>query len=196
MYSLKQVVAPTEEPVLVGEARRFMVVDDTDQDLLIRDLIRAATQRAETITNRQLMTATLRLRFDRFQVSAAPELMTRDGKALELPAPPLVSITSIQYVDTDGVTQTWAASNYTVATDHEPGRVTRVYNQNWPTTRSIADAVTVTYVAGYASALLVPEIAKAAIRIGVRGMYDKRADADILESMTAILADLVVPNMV
>jgi len=196
MYSLKQTVAPTEEPVSVGEARRFMRVDGTDEDLMIRDFIRTATQRAETITNRQLMTATLRARFDRFQVSAVPELMTRDGKAIELPAAPLVSVTSIQYVDTDGATQTWSASNYVVATDHEPGRVTRAYSVEWPTVRDIADAVTITYVAGYASALLVPEIAKTAIRIGVRGMYDKRDDADILDAMTAILADLIVPNMV
>lgn len=103
----------------------------------------AALDRAELETQRQLRRATYALRLCGFPCA----------DWIELPKPPLASVSSVAYVDLAGVTQTWASSNYTVdapAGDRcARGRLALAYGVAWPSTRPVINAVTITFVAGY-----------------------------------------------
>lgn len=130
---------PSLEPVTLTEAKSHCRVDIVEDDVLIGRLITAAREYVEATIKRQLITATWKLYLDSF-----PE-------EIILPRPPLSSVTSITYVDTNGATQTVSASVYQVTTADEPARIVTAYGQSWPTARTQPDAVCVTYVAGYAS---------------------------------------------
>ena len=93
-------------------------------------------------------------------------------------------MTTIQYVDTAGDTQTLSSSVYNVDIYQEPGRISEAYGQQWPTTRIINNAVIVTYVAGYgATAATVPQGIKDAIMILVNHLYENR---DIIVTGTIV----------
>lgn len=161
--NLKRTVAPVAEPVTWLECQEHLRLDDETDKTYVEALIAAAREYAEQATGRALMAQTWQLKRDAFWPGT-----------LLLPCPPLVSVSSITYTDVDGNTQTADASLYTVDTSSEPGRVFLAYNQTWPTTRSIEDAVTVTYTAGYASASVVPQAIKQAIMILVAHWYANR----------------------
>lgn len=157
--------APTAEPITLEEAKLHAKIDIDDDDDLLTSLIKAARQRIEVLTQRQLVTATRALTLDRFP---------GDFDAIETPRPPLASVTSIQYVDTDGDTQTLSADNYRADTTSTPGRITNVYGEVWPDTRRLTGAVTVTYVCGYGGADDVPDGLKIATNWLVTYWYENR----------------------
>lgn len=138
----RRTVEPTAEPVSLAEAKLHLRVDVEDDDLLIERLISAAREYIEEATGRALLNQTWELTLDGW-----PE-----GNYIELPRAPLSSVTSIVYTDSDDTDNTFAATNYSVDTSSEPGRVVLKSGCSWPTA-SLANgqAITVTYVAGYGS---------------------------------------------
>lgn len=171
--------AATTEPVSLTEARLHLRVDANEDSVLIESLIKAATNQAQIFTHRQFINATWKLILDGFPTE------------IVVPRPPLSSVTSIQYVDTAGATQTLATAGYQVDTDTEPGRIREAYGQQWPSTRDEMGAVTVTYVAGYgATATSVPEDIKAAIKLLVAHWYENREP--VVVGSTAVLLPLTV----
>lgn len=73
---------------------------------------------------------------------------------IELPLPPLVSVTSVSYLDSDGDTQTWAADQYRVSGIGGKGRISLADGASWPTLGAYPEALTIRFQAGYAT---VPE---------------------------------------
>ena len=146
--SLNSVTAPTVEPLTLVEAKSHLRVEITDDDTLITRLIAVVRRHAEASIRRALITQTWELRLDRFPSSSLTPI--------HLPLPPLQSVTLISYVDTDGVSQTWAGSEYDVDAPKgetaAPGRVRPAWGKTWPTTRSQMNAVIVTFKAGYGDA--------------------------------------------
>lgn len=142
---------------------------NTTADPELTRLITAVRERGELATGRAFMTQTWDWQFDIFPW---------DAIWLELPKPPLVSVTSITYLDTAGDTQTWAASNYVVQPYAGPrcrnGRVALGYQKTWPVTLAQAGAVTVRFVAGYASAAAVPQLLKSAMLLDLSTLYAER----------------------
>lgn len=128
---------PTAEPVSLVQAKAFLRVDSTDDDVLIAELIRGARAYIEHMTGRQFVVCTYKLHLDAFP------------SRIVLPRPPVVSVSSITYVDTGGTTQTLAAANYTLKPYSEPAEVIEAYGKSWPSTQDVENAVTVTYVAGH-----------------------------------------------
>ena len=162
-YALTRTVAPTTYPVTVEEARRHLRVDGTEEDALIQTYIIAATELTETFTCRQLMPATYALRIDRFP------------PVIIVPKPPLQSVTSIAYLDSQGASQTLTVTtDYIVDSNSEPGRITTPFSTVWPVSYDQMNAVTVTFVAGYTGAGTVPESLKAAIKLMVGDMFQNR----------------------
>ena len=102
--------------------------------------------------------------------------MTLDNfpQVIELDSPPIQSVTSIQYIDQAGATQTLSSSVYTLDVSQKPGRIAPKINQYWPNHfPSESGAVFVTYVAGYGDyPIQVPQVAKTAIVYLVRNMLD------------------------
>lgn len=157
--------APTSEPVTTAEAKSHLRVDIADDDTLIAALIAAARQAFEEINGRSLFTTTWKLILDAWPA----------GETIVLPRPPLQSVTSIVYTDTDGNTTVWGASNYVVETMRTPGRVYLGYNKSWPTaTLRPASPITVTYVSGWADVADIPQRYKQAILLLVGHWYENR----------------------
>lgn len=135
---LEQTTPPTAEPVSLVEAKAHLRVDASADNVLITQLIRAARSQAEAFLARQLVVATYQWKLDGFPA------------VFEVPRPPLISVSSITYVDTNGDTQTVTASDYVVETTGDVGRIREAYNTTWPTTRADFNSVTVNFVSGYA----------------------------------------------
>ena len=166
-YSVVQTVAPSSEPVTLAEVKLQCRIDSdmTAEDTLLTQYIAIARQQIENETGRQLITATWVYRADAFPVC----------RWIEMPRPPLLTITTLAYVDGAGTTQTWASSNYRVNSYADPGRLELAYGVSWPTVRSQFDAVQVSYTAGYgAAASAVPEPLRQAILLWVADLYLRR----------------------
>lgn len=163
--SLSCTVQPTAEPVSLIEVKDWLRVDTDDENDLLQGLLRAARLEAEKVLRRQLMRATWRYTLDAFPAS----------DAILLPFPPLYTVGSVYYTDANGTsTLLSAATYYTVDTYAEPGRILLNYDQVWPQTRDTTDAVVITFTAGYASALLIPESVKTGIKMCVAHWFEYR----------------------
>lgn len=159
------VTAPASEPVTATEAKAHMRVDGSTEDTLIGNLIKAARVIVERKQNRQLITATWDAVFDRFPYD----------RVIRLPLPPLQSVTSIKYIDVDGVEQTFSSSKYTVVTNSVEGRIELNDGEAWPTTSNRIGAVTIRFVAGYGSNTTdVPETTRLAILQLVAHWFETR----------------------
>lgn len=167
--SLSAVTPPTTYPVSVAEARTHVRQDLQDDDAWLQDAIIAATEMVESDTNRQLLTAVSRLSLDGVPACGW----------IDIPRPPLVSVSSVIYIDTAGVSQTWAATNYRVSAPTGPrcarGRVTLASGIAWPSMNSVSDALQVTISHGYGAASAVPSMLKQAIKMLVLHWYDNRS---------------------
>jgi uncharacterized phiE125 gp8 family phage protein len=63
----------------------------------------------------------------------------------------LQSVTSIKYLDLNGVEQTLASNQYLVDTYSEPAQITPAYNVEFPELYAVPNNVKIRYVAGYTS---------------------------------------------
>jgi uncharacterized phiE125 gp8 family phage protein len=150
------------EPVLLADVKAHLNLDHDLDDALLSIYISAARQYGEHLTRRAWGETGCRLRLDGFP---------RANDPIELPLPPLVSISAITYVDTGGETQTMAASDYVVDVPLLVGRIYPDYGTVWPSTRAQRNAVTVEYVAGSSE---LPEALQQWAMIRVAGMYEQR----------------------
>ena len=157
--------APAVEPVTATEAKAHNRIDTSADDTLIATYIAAAREHGEHMTRRAFITQTWVWKLDAFPL----------GGVMYMPLPPLQSVTSVQYVDANGATQTWSTDDYDVDTSSKPGRIVPVYNKSFPTTRNDTNAVTVTFVAGYGDATTdVPDQLRVAINQLVGHWYENR----------------------
>lgn len=158
------ITAPTSEPVTLQEVKEHARVEIGDDNAYLEGLITKARVYAEGKTHRQFITATWRQTLDCF-----PE-------RIDLPRPPLATVTSITYVDSNGATQTLDASQYQTVLDPEGGYIVSAYGTSWPATRGQPEAVTVNFTAG-STVALAPAQAKHAIAMLVSHWYEVREPA-------------------
>lgn len=180
------VTAPTTEPVSLDEAKAWLKVDGDDDNDTIAAMIAAARRQVEALTGRALIRQVWRLELD--EVPDDDELM--------LPRPPLVSVDSVQYVDSAGATQTWSSTLYQVQSD-DAGRamLAPAYGEAWPTVRCQFGAFKVQYTAGYGdTADYVPEQARVAIKMMAAFLYQHRGDDDakVPDYIRHVVGDLIV----
>ena len=161
-WSLEQVTAPAGSAVSLTDAKLHLRVDHDDEDTLIQRIVDACTERAEMYQLRAYGTQTFRLVLPRFP----------SGRLILLPRPPLQSVTSITYTDTDDAEQTLSTDVYRVDTASEPGRVILNTDESWPDTATEPDAVKIEYVAGYGNA--VPAAERSAVLLLVGHLYENR----------------------
>jgi len=173
--TLSLVTPPTAEPVTLAQQKLHSRVTLDYEDSLIEGLIRAARQYAETVQRRQLITATWRLSLAQFPCE------------LVLPLPPLQSVTSINYVDGAGDTQTLSPSLYIVDAYREPGRIVPAYGTLWPTARCQPNSVNVTFVAGYGDLPSdVPESTRQAVKL-LTGHWFENREAVVMGTISGVL---------
>jgi uncharacterized phiE125 gp8 family phage protein len=135
--ALTLVAAPAREPVTLQQAKDHLRVDAAVDDSVIDPLIKTARQHIEDFSHRALITQTWDLFLDEF-----PGIIL-------MPKPPLQSVTQIQYLDTAGVKQTLASTEYKVDVTRHPGRIVPAWGKSWPLTRNEINAVEIRFVAGH-----------------------------------------------
>lgn len=162
-FAYKRTVAPSAFvlPVTLEECKEEIgILDDDTQDNRIRRLIRTATKHIENDSRIIVMTQTYQLYLDRFP-----------SDVIEIRRCPVASLTHVKYY-LDDVLTTWAAANYQTDIITEPARLWPVNGQYWPTADvNKFNAVQIEFVAGYASASVVPDEIKDAILHAVRQAY-------------------------
>lgn len=163
--ALKLITPPAEEPITLQEAKLHLRVDSNDDDTLITSLITSAREYCEDFLNRALITQTWDLTLDDWP----------DEDYIKVPLPPLQSVTSVTYYDTDNNATVMDAADYFVDDQSEPGRVHLAYGESWPsTTLRPANGVVVRFVAGYGNAANVPQKIKQAMLMLIGHWYENR----------------------
>lgn len=168
--SLKLVTGPTTEPITLDDAKKQLEIalGDTTHDEHVSRLITSARRDVERITRRALITQTWRRKLNAFY---EPVIL--------LPRPPLISVSSVTYFDSDGVSQSLSSSLYQVDTESAPGSIRPGPNEVWPVTQvSKVGAITITFVAGFGDRTSVPEEYKELIRGLVAFRFWSRGDLD------------------
>ena len=164
-WDLQQSTAPSAEPLTVDDVIAHLNFDGTADRAILQTYLSAAIGYVQRVGQVQLMTATYKLYLDRFH------------NVMMLPRPPCASVTSVKYLDTDGVEQTLSSSYYLLnnVSKTNPATLTLAYNYQWPSVRNAQyNSVTIEYVAGYTNADSVPEDYKQVIRAKVGTMTEHR----------------------
>lgn len=160
----------TMPPVTVDEARQH-IGHPPEDDAYVGRLLRSATEFCEALVSggrTYFASVTYDLRLAGWWAGV-----------LQLPRPPLLSVTSVKYVDLNGTEQTYAASNYLVRTPlRTPGYVEWV--SQFFIIRPVLNPyrvypVTVRFVAGSAA---VPERVRQAVLMVAAHHYRFRGDDD------------------
>ena len=163
--SLRLLVPPAAEPLLLTETKTYLRVTDGTDDALIAMLIAAARQAAEHELNRVLLTQTWELVLDRFP-----------SGAIVLSRNPVQSVTEIRYRDGAGASQLLPASDYRLDAASLIARIDPTGTQGWPATHSDPGAVSIVFVAGYGeNASDVPAAIRQWMLTQVAHWYDERA---------------------
>jgi len=160
--------APGTEPLTTAEAKTFLKVDHNDEDTLIANLIKAVRRAAELYMGRALISQTWYDYRNKFPSE------TEDW--FEIALPPVTSITSIKYYDSDDTLQTLSTSVYLCDCVSEPGRVSLQIGQSWPDTSGRQNGIVIEYVCGWANAAAVPDLIKAGMYLHLGHLYENRQD--------------------
>jgi uncharacterized phiE125 gp8 family phage protein len=168
------------EAVSLAQAKKHLKIDAdlTEDDDLIVPLITASREKCETETWRSFLRSTWDYALDEFPWGAYDWRNGR-GDQIRIPNPPLVSVTSISYLDDIGGTATLSGSLYR-AVAGTPGIIAPAYGTTWPYGRWQPGGVVVRYVAGYGmTADSVPAAVKAAIKLYLAALYYNRGDSEV-----------------
>ncbi len=171
------VTGPAAEPVTLAEVKLHLRIDDNADDVLLGALITTARQHAENITRRSLVTQTWKLVLDNFPAGV-----------ITLDHAPVSSVSSVLYLDSDGVEQTLNAAGYKLDKITEPCRLVPAYGTTWPSTREEINAVSITYSCGYGAPEAVPESIKRWMLLRLGALYENREE--VLSGRAITLAPL------
>ncbi len=150
--------------VSLDEAKNHLRVSGSDQDEPITLLIESATEQLERDINRGILATTWQQAMYSFPAS---------GDKIDLMMGMNTNVSSITYVDTDGVTQTLSPSLYSYSAGR--GCVFNTSPDGWPdvSTESVGDMVFINFSCGVADSGCVPRLMKQAILLEVgRGYFD------------------------
>lgn len=172
-YTAYQVTATSSElSVTLEMARAHLRNEDLRyDDEYVSALIRAAAAGVEKNYGLALLTQTIRQTHSAFPATSDTPLLLRIA--------PLISVTSIGYIDSAGNTQTWSASEYASGHYNQTAFIIPKTGYTWPSGLAVRpDAVFITYQAGFGSkASNVPADIRSALLLQVGYLYDNREDA-------------------
>jgi len=176
MIRRKLVTGPIEEPLTLEDAKAHLRVDGDAEDVLITALIRAAREQVEHETGRAMMTQTWDVSFDAWPAE----------DVVELPVPPVQSISSVSYVDGSGTTQTWSSAQWSLDASGIESRLVLGYGLTWPVARDQRNAITVRCVCGYSSAEAVPQALKQWMLLAIARMFELREPVVVGQAATEL----------
>jgi uncharacterized phiE125 gp8 family phage protein len=158
--------APVSEPVTVEELKLFARIDGDDENTLLESFITSARRLTEDYLNRALIEQTITLKMDLWPC-----------EVIELPRPPLISITAVETLDESNVATVYASSNYYFDIISEPGLLI-LKNGVTPPQNTVRyyGGYQIRYKAGYGDAATdVPTAIRDCIKQWATAMYENRA---------------------
>jgi len=167
-------VPPALAPVTLDQIKLALKIDPdaTEDDALIAGLIRTASDACERFTGRALIARTLTLWLD-----AWPAGRDHHGRAIELPRPPLRSVTFVKVYDDMDASMTVAPSTYFVDTAGDIGRIAPRLGTTAPSPGRVANGIEIQFEAGYGpDPTDVPEPLRAGIERLAVHLYEHRGD--------------------
>lgn len=205
--SLSLVTPPVDTPLILDDVKAHLRVLSTDEDTLIQALMDTAFDMLDGrdgILGRALITQTWDYYLDSFLVdkdghtqkyhhyydvrlsSSLPMLnFLNSAHPIKIPLSPLQSVTSVTYIDENGDTQTLDPSLYTVDTISIPSRIMPAFDQVWPTTQWVMNAVKIRGVFGFGdNASDIPGRIKAAMLLIIGHLYENREQTTPLNLST------------
>lgn len=161
---LKVIDAPAAL-VAIADLRQHLKLDTVagvhpDDDLVLA-LAASAAAYCEHACDRAFGTQTLELALDQFPVEVA----------IALPRGPVVSITSVKYIDSAGDEQTVGSAAYALDDYSTPAYLVPTVDTDWPDTLATVNAVKIRYVTGLD---VVPPTIKSAMLLLVGHWYEHR----------------------
>ncbi len=150
------------EPVSLPLAKQHCRVLANDEDTLIAGYIKAAREWVEEYSGRVLVQREITETVDAF------------GSYLEISARPIVSVDSIEYIDTDGAPQPF--TDFTANIARHPLRI--FPTGSWPTLGTNGYA-TVTYTAGYGEGEAPQPLAQAMLLLVGHWYSNRDAGGDV-----------------
>jgi hypothetical protein len=190
------VTPPARLPVTIDEIRVHMRIDldDTDEVPILMANIQSATDQAERWLRRSLITRTFDLWLDRWPTSRRNVWWdgVRDGsisdlfsaeRHVDVPAPPLQSVTSITTFDDSDAGSDFASSKFFVDTATEPGRIVLRDAAETPAPTRVANGIQIRCVAGYGDNYSdVPEPIRQGILRMAAHLYEARGECPLEEA--------------
>ena len=176
VYWLKQIAAPSSEPISLSTARLHLRLDTSGSppshpdDSLVSSLITAVRQNAEDYTGLAIAYATYELRDDSFE-----------DVQISLQTWPINSITSVSYVDLDGTSKTLTTADYVLDEFCRPARLKAT------TVFPSAKEVTVRFTAGFTDGQSpnpypMPKSIESSMLLMLGNLYDNRESVSNTQS--------------
>ena len=166
---IKQIVSvSSSEPVSLNRAKEHFRVTHDDDDDYIRDLIRAARERAETFCGRSFVERTITALFTAFEYE------------IELDPEPIIEVTKVEIKNASDTWVQLATNEYKI--ELLPTLWFDVMPSGIKATTGRENVLRVTYKTGYTTTNPVPHTVKQAILMIARTLYDNRED--VVKGMT------------
>ena len=191
---LSCVEQPEVEPITLSDVEGQCRIEVSDEASTVNIFIKAVRERAESVTRRSLITQTWELTLDEFPSGIV-------DKKIYLPKPPLQTVDSIKYIDTNGVEQTLDPSLYKVVNKCEPGYVQPAYGKAWPVTRNDSAVVTIEFTCGYGpidpdTSLNVPAGIIQWMLLNVATLYENRELEGIAQKGTVFNLNTIADGLI
>ena len=194
LRTMELVTAPDKKALTTEDAKEHLRVTLDDDDRLIESYVEAATEQVENFIRRKLISQTWKMHIrDGFDMD--------DENRIVLPFAPLSSVADVVYLDSAGVSTTWATTEYDVVRpigpQAMPGWVELAHLKSLPSVRGAWNSVTVQFIAGYGdNGDDVPEAINSAIRLITGTAYENREDivvGTIAQRVPDAVARLIMP---
>ncbi len=175
------VTPPAAEPLTSEEARLWLKEPNTLETPNITRLITSGREWIERQTNRCLVSTAIKEYFPAF----SEELELQKGK--------VSAVSKVEYYDADDVLRELSSTVYEADTKREPAVIRCKDAQVWPITSSRANAVQVTYTAGYGGAAAVPERLKTLLLLYVSFFFENRQAQEPPKALAEKLISYRIP---
>lgn len=172
---MKIIAPPTDEPITLDIARKQCRIDPDgsppthEDDDLVTIYMSTAREWCEAYTGLALAPTTVQIALDAFP-----------SGTLTLESGPVLGNITVNYLDTDGVEQTFGDSFYMLDTNAQIPVLRLLPDQAWPATQNVAGAVVVQYDIGFSTdsdspiSNPIPNSIKAAILLLTSHLYKNR----------------------
>jgi uncharacterized phiE125 gp8 family phage protein len=157
---LNLIAAPQIEPITLTEIKLYLRIDSNDENNLLNNLIKAASQTAEEFLGKSLITQTWQLQYDYYTPAC-----------VNLPRGPVQEIAEVNIVAADFNVTTLAPSAYRLSA----GNAQIIFEA-----APMGQLVQIQYIAGFGDAAAdVPEPIRQGIAQHVAHMYENRGLTDL-----------------